>query len=257
MNWIEVIVEKERQAHLSFFGKEFDLSEFEEILAKYGKDKVKEWKKLLLEPHFLPKITMDRKADFPGWKVRPDNHAYEVVYQGKVLRKIDGKIKPDKKAHHLFGQTVLIDTRLKPTYQDGKQMYRDDNSFLGSILTELRQVEKISRYEYGKPSSRFGVSADEWENQIKSVLNQDKRFSSLTWRLERGIEGCVIPQLYSHMPRKDNGQTNTWVWYEEYFGVPSHRLHGGDSDYGGLADFLWDWSGGRWGGGSFYPLAVL
>ncbi|MDP3731264.1 MAG: hypothetical protein Q8R34_02100, partial [bacterium] len=86
---------------------------------------------------------------------------------------------------------------------------------------------------------------------------QDKRFSSLTWRLERGIEGNVISQLYPHMLRKNNGQTNTWVWYEEYFEGRSGRVGGGDSDCGGLASFLGRWSGNRWSFGSFCPLAVL
>lgn len=245
MTWLTKVLEQEKASHLAFFGKEFDLSSFEQTLEKYGENNFREWKELLLEPHFLPKIAMDRKANFPGWKVRPDDHAYETVYQGKVLRKMDcGEIKPDKKAHHLLGQTVLLDTRLKPKYQDGKQMWYDD-IFLRPILGDLRQAGKIATYQYGPHESRFGVSADEWENQIKSALNQDKRFSISTWRLERGIEGNVIPQLYPYMPRKDDGQTNTWVWYEEYFEDRSNRLGGGHSDYGGLAGVGWDWSDGR------------
>ncbi|MDP3730878.1 MAG: hypothetical protein Q8R34_00005, partial [bacterium] len=86
---------------------------------------------------------------------------------------------------------------------------------------------------------------------------QDKRFSSLTWRLERGIEGNVISQLYPHMLRKNNGQTNTWVWYEEYFGDRSERVGGGGSGCGGLACFGGVWSGFRWSSRSFCPLAVL
>jgi len=256
MSWLKAILDQERKSHLAFFNKEFNLSDFEQTLAKHGEKKIREWGALLLEPHFLPKIAMDRKADFPGWKVRPDDHTYEVVYQGKVLRNMDGKIKPDKKAYHFIGQTVLVDTRLKPNYQDGKQMWKNDN-FLGPVLKKLRQTKKIQPYEYGSQYSRFDISADEWEDQIKSALNNDKRFSNLQWRLERGIEGNVIPQLYPHMPRKDNGQTDTWVWYEEYFGDRSDRVNGGHSDCGGLANFCWHWSGGHWYYRSFCPLAVL
>ncbi|MDP3730914.1 MAG: hypothetical protein Q8R34_00190, partial [bacterium] len=63
MDWIKAILKKERGSHFGFFGKEFDLSEFQKTLEKHGEDKIEGWKRLLLEPHFLPKITMDRKAD--------------------------------------------------------------------------------------------------------------------------------------------------------------------------------------------------
>ena len=210
-----------------------------------------------MEPHFLPKVKMDRKAEFPGWKVRPDNHTYETVYQGRVLRDINGKLVPDKKAHWLSGETVLIDTRLKPAYKNGKQMWKDDTDFLGPILENIRCLNQIAKYEHGSQSSRFGVSADDWEKCVKTSLENDKRFDNVQWRLERGAEGNVIPQMYSHMPRRDNGTTNTWVWHEEYFEDRSNRLLGGDSHYGGLSVFGWDWSGYRWNDRSFCPLAVL
>ena len=110
MSWTDTILAKERSAHLGFFGKEFDLSEFESTLQKYGQDQIQAWSNLLLEPHFLPKVEMPRKAKFPGWLVRPDSHSYEVVYQGKVLRVINGQLQVDKKAHWLLGITALIDT---------------------------------------------------------------------------------------------------------------------------------------------------
>lgn len=253
MNWIEKIVGFERQAHLDFFGREFDLKSFQETLKRHGENKVKEWREFLLEPHFLPKIEMSRKAKFPGWKVKPTAHHYEVVYQGKVLRMINGELQPDKKAHWLSGETVLVDTRLKPQYKDGKQIWSND-TLLGPILENLRKSNKISNYNYGPQSSRFGVSADEWEAQVKPALNQT---TNLSWRLERVVEGHIISQLYTHMPRKEDGATNTWVWYEEYFEDRSHRLYGGYSGYGGLAAVCWLWSDGHWFDGSFRPLAVL
>ncbi len=253
----DVLTTKERTAHLAFFGTEFDLSEFESTLLKYGEKKIQAWSDLLLEPHFLPRVEMDRKAEFPGWLVRPDNHSYNVVYQGKVLRQIDGKLQPDKNAHWLSGNTVLIDTRLKPNYESGRQMY--ENDYLGPFLAELREAGKISRYDYGDQSSRFGVSADEWEEQVKPVLSKDKRFEfgQDQWRFERAIEANVIPQIYLHMSRKNNGYTSTWSWYEEYFGGRSDRVIGGHSVCGGLSVFYWIWSGNHWGYQAFCPLAVL
>jgi len=254
MNWLNAILEKERKAHLVFFGREFNLSDFDETLKKYGEGKVKEWKKLLLEPHFLPEVEISRKAVFPGFKVRPDSHCYEVVYQDRVLRMIEGELQPDRKAHWLLGQTILIDTRLKPAYDGGKQMWQNEN-LLGPIIEKLRKDEKIVNSQYGPQSSRFEVSDLNWDEQIKPVLA--KNLNLPFFRLERAIEGIVIPQIYLDMPRKDDGTTDTWVWYEEYFGDRSNRLDGGDSAYGGLAVVRWFYSGDRWSFGSFRPLAVL
>ena len=254
--WYDNIITCERQAHLVFFGKEFDLSQFQGDLGKFGEETVTTWQKMLLEPHFLPMVEMKRKAKFPGWKVRPTDHHYEAVYQGRVRRNFDNEFKVDKQAHLLFGGSVLIDTRLKPAYDNGKQMYADD--YLGPILSKLRHDKKIPQYQYGEQGSRFGVSADEWEEHVKFALTKDKRFRSVKrWRLERSIEANIIPQIYLHMPRKDNGFTNTWQWYEEYFGDDSYRVYGGYSACGGLANFYWSWSGDHWNDQSFCPLAVL
>ena len=254
MDWLDVILENEKRAHVSFFGGEFDLSGFEATLKKYGKNKVKEWGKFLLEPHFLPEIEIARKANFSGFIVRPNYHCYEIVYQGKVLRMINGELQQDKRAHWLLGQTVLIDTRLKPAYDNGRQMWRNDN-LLGPVVEGLRQDSKIKRPEYVPQSSRFEISDLDWDEQIKPVLAEKLNLSFL--RLERAVEAIVIPQIYTRMPRKDDGTTDTWVWYEEYFEARSSRLSGGYSTDGGLAAVFWCYSGGRWGGRSFRPLAVL
>ncbi|MCG2808859.1 MAG: hypothetical protein L6275_00745, partial [Candidatus Portnoybacteria bacterium] len=73
------------------------------------------------------------------------------------------------------------------------------------------------------------------------------------------IEANVIPQLYTDMPRKDDGNTNTWVWFEEYFKGRVRRPGGGrSSGYGGLADVCCSWSAYHWySHGSFRPLIVL
>lgn len=252
--WLDPIIQKERQSHFNFFGKEFDLSDFQQTLIKYGEKKIEEWRALLLEPHFLPEIKMDRKAEFPGFKVRPGNHCYEVVHQGRVLRQIDGQLQSDKRADCLLGQSVLIDTRLKPAHQQGQQMWLEDN-LLGPIIERLREEGKIPTYQYGHQTSRFGVSDLDFDQQIKNVLAE--QLSVPVFRLERAVEGVVIPQIYGDMPRKDDGDTNTWVWYEEFFGDRACRLDGGDSDYGGLAVVHRDYSGTRWANRSFRPLAVL
>jgi hypothetical protein len=252
--WLKDILASERQCHLDFFGQEFDLSEFEETLQRHGEEKIKNWQWLYFEPHFLPDVIMAQSVEFHGWKVKPENLYYEKIAKGKILRDINGKLAVDKDPFKLEGITVLIDTRLKPAYDNGKQMYSDDN-LLGPILKQLREEGKIAKYEYGSQFSRFGVSADEWENQIKPVLAEKLGLNLNQLRLERAIEANIIPQLYSHMPRRSDGYTNTWVWYEEYFGGRRNRLSGGDSNFGGLAFVSYYFSVSR--DGSFRPLAVL
>ena len=251
-NWIEKILAAEREAYRNFFSQEFDLTKLEKVLQKCGPEKIKQWR-VLGELHFLPDIAMPREAKFPGWKKKPELWYYNQVAAGKILRRQpDGKLKAVKKVKS-DGIVVLIDTRLKPPYDNGRQMFKDDN-LLGSVVEKLRKEGKIT--DYSPQASRFGISATEEFRDISPILRSlDGEFQLV--RSETVIEANVIPQLYPHMPRRKDGQTSTWVWYEEYFGGASGRLNGGSSDYGGLADVNWDSVGDRWSRQAFRPLVVL
>ncbi len=253
--WLEKILAQERACHLAFFGQEFDLTKFADTLRKYGESKIRFWTKLLLEPHFLPEVVMSQDASFKGWKVKPESRYYEKAAGGKIFRNINGQLVVDKEPFKLEGITVLIDTRLKPRYNDGKQMYENDN-LLGPIIEKLRKNGSITKYEYGSQSSRFGTSADnEWGERIKPAFAEFLSVSRVL--LEPAIVANIIPQLYPYMPRKDDGNTDTWVWYEEYFEGRDRRLGGGYSGLGGLAHVHWHYSGGHWRSRSLRPLAVL
>jgi len=257
-DWLEDILTKERKAHKDFFGQEFDLAGFQVVLEKYGTEAISRWQKLGLNPQYLPTVAMGQDTDFLGWKVKPEDWYCRQVATGKIFRRQpDGQLALDREAFKLEGITVLIDSRLKPQYQNGKQMFQRDN-LLGPIIKQLREEGKIAKYMCGSQSSRFGVSADEWENHIKLALAEFLGVEVSQVRLERAIEASVIPQLYPHMPRKGDGETNTWVWYEEYFEGSSLRLHGGKSDYGGLSSVHYSyWAGDRWPHRAFRPLVVL
>ena len=259
-DWLQGILISEGQSHLNFFGQEFDLSKFEKTLKKYDQEKIREWQGLGLEPHFLPEVVMALNESYPGWKVKPYNWYYQKADEGKILRNINGSLVVDKEPFKLEGITVLIDTRLKPAYGDGKQMYENDN-LLGLVIEELRKEGKIAKYEYGTPSSRFGLSSNEWEDCIKPVLAEKLSLNLSQIRLERAVEVNVIPQLYPYMSRKDDGGTNTWIWYEEFYGSRDCRLHGGISGRGGLAFECCRWPSDvpdrNWQCRSLRPLAVL
>lgn len=252
-DWLAKIIDLERQYHLNFFGREFDFSGFEKTLKGYGRKQVRTWGGLGLEPHYLPEVVFNRDGQFPGWKVKPNNWFWDMLSQGKVLRDVCNKLVPVKEAR-LEGIAVLIDTRLKPAYRDGKQMYADDN-LLAGILQDLRKENKID--SYNPNTSRFGVSADEWEKHVKKSVAEKLGLSIGQLRLETALEGNVIPQLYADTPRKDDGTTNTWERREEYFGSRGRRLGGGYSGLGGLAHVDWRDSGDYWFSTGLRFLAVL
>lgn len=266
VDWLDQHVAKERACHKAFFGNEivssFDCSKFEATLKRFGQAKINEWLELGLEPHFLPPVEMPQDATFPGWKVKPEQWFYDQVAAGKVMRlQSDGSVAVDKKALWLGdpdtgGTLVLVDTRCKPSYQDGKQMWEKDN-LLEPIIENLRGGKKIAGYDDSPASSRFGVSAEETEQQVCPALAERLGFSSAPVRSERMVEFNFVSQAYPDMPRAADGQTNTWVWFAEAFEGPAYRLFGGSSDCGGLAHVSYHSSVDHWYGRSVRPLAVL
>lgn len=256
-DWLEAILAKEKKAHRDFFGQEFDLASFRKTLERYNPEAISHWQKLGLEPHFLPSVAMSQEDNFPGWKVKLENWYYQQVADGKVLRcQPDGNLLPNREAFKLEGITVLVDIRLKPRYKAGKQMFKNDN-LLGHIIEGLRKAGKIPKYEYGPQSSRFGVSANEWEEHIKPTLAEFLGVEVSQVRLERAIEANVISQLYPSLPRRDDDKTTTWVWYEDSFGAASCRLHGGVSRAGALSLVRCYWADFFWTDLAFRPLVVL
>ncbi|MDP2946349.1 MAG: hypothetical protein Q8N61_02765, partial [bacterium] len=106
---IDNLVSQEKECHLAFFGKEFDLTDFTNTLRKYGEEKIKFWQELGLEPHFLPKVPMMPENNYPGWKVKPEGWFYKKLSWGKIFRQINGKLTKIKTVE-LEGISVLIDT---------------------------------------------------------------------------------------------------------------------------------------------------
>lgn len=256
-NWLDKLVQDENDAYRAFFGQTFDLSKFQERLKYFGKDRVDQWAKLRMEPHFLPEFRFQPDTNLPGWKVKPNDWFWEHVAAGNIKRRnAAGEVVEVKKVG-FDGTVVLIDTRCKPQYDKGRQMFLKDDAFLGPVINCLRTAGEIARYEYGPQSSRFGISSIDWEEHIRSALQALPVFGGVSWRLELAIEANTIPQIYKQMPRREDGQTNTWVWYEEYFEVETRRLHGGNSALGGLANVNDYWVDLHWFYQAVRPLGVL
>ncbi len=218
---------------------------------------------------------MISEDNYPGWKINLQARYYNNVAAGKIFRRRNGESIFDYVVE-LEDITVLIDIRLKPkydirdnggqmsegddsclNYNKGRQMWADDD-FLGSIIADLREQDKIARCDSDPQSSRFGVSSDEWESHIKPVFAVKLNLAPSQLRLERAIEANFIPQTYIHLPRKDDARTNTWVWYEERFRGRGSRFYGGHSDFGGIAGvYHYHSVDDHWPRRSFRPLAVL
>ncbi len=255
IKWWDDYVKKEEKSLEAFFGKKFDLSIFGKTLRDCGIEQIRHWQNRGFEIHFLPDISMFQADEYRGWRIKPEDWYYQQVAQGKIFLQIDDELKPVKQVK-LNGQVVLIDTRLKPAYKNGKQMFFQD-TLIGGVIIKLREQESIARYDHGDQTSRFGVSAKEWQEQIRPALAREFGVEINKVRLETAVEANVIPQLYPYMPRKDDGTTNTRVWYEECFEDVSNRLFGGNSDYGGLSDVDFYSVGDHWHDRSFRPLVVL
>lgn len=248
-NWLQSIVDLERQCHEDFFGNVFSLAEFTRTLKRYGAEKVATWQSLGLEPHFLPGIVLSQDSNLLWWKIKPESWFWNKIKEGKIMRLIKGELVVDQKAGDLEGITVLVDTRLKPKYGEG---YKDD--WLSQIISGIREAGKIQ--DLNPRFSRSNVSAEETE-LIKIEAAKILGLKSEQLRLEREIEANVIPQMYSHMPRVNDGRTNTWEWREEFVENRGVRLNGGYSGHGGLAYVNCNSVGLHWGYGAFRFLAVL
>ncbi len=234
--WLDCLVQDECKAHLAFFGQKFDLSLFAATLKRIGEDRISQWNKLGFEPHFFPEWRFMPDTDIPGWKVKPEDWFWQNLALGNLKRRnAAGELVTVIQAS-FDGQTLLVDRQYKPSYDNGRQMFAND-ALIGGVIAKLRKEGKIARYEFGLQESRFGISSREWEEYVRPALDSLPEFKGfVNFRLESVLEANSIPQMLEHMPRRKDGQTNVWIWYEEYIGGASHRLSGGNSDYGRLAD---------------------
>jgi len=253
-DWLRERVNRERTILQAFFGQEFDLIRFVEDVHRYGRKRLSKALKFGWEPHFFPEILMSADATYPGWKIKPEKWFFQASDQGKLLLlQPDGSLVVSNPAYKLGGVTVLIDTRLKPAYNDGQQMYTKDN-LLGPIIEDLRKQQKIQ--DYSPRNSRFHTSGNECE-VIKPILAAKLGLKPEQVRLETEIEANVIPQLYTDMPRQNDGDTNTSEWREEFFASRDYRLRGGRSGNGGLAHVYCIDAVRRWSDQGCRFLAVL
>ncbi len=223
--WIDKMIVEEYSHHEKFFGYEFDLTLFRKTLSIVGRGRVEEWRKMGLEVHFLPDILLADSGvravsdllNLPGWHYKLSFRYWEWLSDRNLLFTGTESEKVPVEAN-LGGIVVLIDTRAKPAYNAGHQMFSDDDKYLGSIIRELRNKGKMVRYEKGPETSRFGISFNEWEKYIHPILVDKLGVKLAQVRMETAIESHIISQIYTHMPRAEENtkDISTWTWCEEF-----------------------------------------
>ncbi|HEU0050806.1 MAG TPA: hypothetical protein VFQ60_01990 [Patescibacteria group bacterium] len=232
----------ETQALRKFFGREIPVPH---LPKEATRERILEWRRMGFELHYLPNLSVaeikrDREGkilevtpiDFPGWKKKPGRRYTRGVYINSV--EFFDEVKTggflDLSALDLFGGWILIDTRKKPNFDKGKQMYENDP--LGPALEELRKKNVIEDFKI--KGSRFNLSSNELENpKVLEAFAKVLNFHSIPG-LEVSIPRTIEFNILGNIFYPEWGKTDTQEWFGDY-GKGSNRLFGGDSNDGGLS----------------------
>ena len=232
------LVGRESEKLREFFGYDIEVPPVPDEITP---EKCEQWKELGFELHYLPEEDLTKDRDLPGWKKKPGELFFNQIS--------DGKLSSD--STKLAGSWVLIDSRAKPQYDDGKQIYENDDQ-IGDALGKLRQQGLIENYK--ETGSRFNISWDELnKTEMKEALAEILNTDPQNLRLPRAVEWNYLGNaFYEHW-----GETSIWEWLEDEYDKGQERLYGGGSGNGGLSGVDWHSPDGRDGGLGFRPLVVF
>lgn len=232
------LVTREQEKLREFFGKEIEVPPLpEEITA----EKYELWKELGFDLHYLPDEDLVKDRDLPGWEKKPKDWFYDQISEGKI----------SADAVKLTNAWVLIDSRAKPQYDNGNQMYENDDK-IGNVLKKLRQQGMIENHK--KADSRFNISWDELNRVgVKAALAKLLGVDPENLRLPRTIEWNYLGNAF----HKEWGETNAWEWFEDSYDKGRARLIGGNSVVGGLSSMDRGTPVHRYGSLGFRPLVVF
>lgn len=172
------------------------------------------------EVYYLPGLKLEKGDKF--WKgqgkVRPEDYFWNQIRNGNY---------PSQVAV-LDEGWYIGDGRVKPSYNNGQQVYEDD--YLAPLMEALRAAGKIETYGNVPNNSRFGASPREIEGVILPTFAQMS-----------GALGEVRNRKYiefnirGNMAHPECGQTDTWEWFSDPVFQGASRFIGGGSGCGGLA----------------------
>ncbi len=231
------LVERETESLRNFFGYDVEVPSLPDEVTP---ERYEKWKEMGFELHYLPAEEMKKERDLPGWKKKPGDWFYGKLKDKEV----------DTDSATLPAAWVLADTREKPQYQDGKQIYKDD--VLAETLEDLRKKKVLTDFEV--KGSRFRISWDELHKpEVKKAIAEALDVPEESLRLPRAIEWNYLGNAY----HPQWGETDAWEWFEDSLEKGAGRLDGGYSRGGGLSGVSWGAPSGRSGGLGFRPLVVF
>jgi len=235
------IISRESLALQKFFGRSFEIPPLPEEATT---ERIAEWREQGFELHYLPSLSLiditidpsgavtEVRPNIRGWKKKPADRFFDLIKEGKL----------PKEAAELKGGWVLVDTRPKPSYDDGKQMYPGD--LLATALAELNRQGLIKQASFDgttklPPTSRFGISPRELADpRVMAVLVKVLNIESGEASLQRAMEFNILGNL--HHPEWGDTSTSEWFadtseWFADQYGAGSQQLFGGSSVPGGLS----------------------
>ena len=227
--------------------------EFVAILNKCGAELV-----ATLEAYgFMFVITPDITWTVNTWPakwVKLNNWFWQILGSGRLLKEDDTVIQHCK----LQRQVLLIYTRKKPVYADGRQCW-DKDVFMEALIGWLQDQKKLPIDSTCGRGSRFRLSRNDYTKVVAPALLealQQLGCPAQAVRLEYCPEHSAFCQLFD-APRKDSGKTTTWLWFQERLDSSGHSLHSGVSGSGGLAFVSFNNSDYRWNNVSASLVAVM
>ncbi len=241
-DWLSKMVKAEINAWQQFAGWKIGSEKFAETLKALGKDRLEIFIGYGFEPGMLPNIVLTEEMVIPRW-VKPGPWVWEQLNAGNLYRMVNDQLFKNSEAW-LSGHPVLFDRRCKPAFNNGRQRWEDDR-LLECLIEKLQQEDQLPIFDWCDRGSRFGLSRFDWA-KVAVRLDEALEFSPAIFRLESWEEWSVLSQYKSGLPRSKDGQTNTWLWFDEYFLAESDSLYGGDSGNGGFASVSCNSSDSRW-----------
>lgn len=246
--WQEVIYMRENALIKNFFGRELPIEKLPEHITQ---EQLKQWEELGMGIHYLPDIELDRKQDFPGWKIKPYEWFYERVALNDILDfDANKQLVPVKNPLNLGGRWVLIDERPKPADNNG-EVYPQD--FLEHTMKDFREKHLLDHNSDLHPGTRFFTSWTEWYDTIRPEVAKTLNVPVEQVRLPRVIEYNYLGNLL----HPEWGKTDTWEWLQEACGGGKYRMRGGHSFNGGLAIVYWRGPAGHGTDRGFRPFVDL
>ncbi len=199
-------------------------------------DKMKTWERQGFKLHYLPQEDMKKNKHLQAWKKQPNYTQYLEA----------SKLPADLMI--LKEGWALVDTRQKPTYDNGNQMYQHD--ILAPVLAELRK-NIIQNFKH--PSSRFNLSSDELENpEVLNAFAEAYGVKPNQITIQKSIEFNVLGNI--HHPEWGKPPSNCSEWFSDLYDSGQYRLDSGNSDGGGLSYVSMSSRDSRHGGIGFRAL---